>query len=343
LQRDREEEPLLAVEGLRTGFKSRTGMAWAVDGIDLTVGRGKTVCLVGESGCGKTVTALSILRLVPNPSGQAQEGKILFDGQDLLKIPDKRMRRIRGNRISMIFQEPMTSLNPVFTIGNQVAEAIRLHHHTSYREAKDRAVAILSQVGLPSPEKAMKEHPYKLSGGMRQRAMIAMALSCHPDLLIADEPTTALDVTIQAQILDLMGELQEKMGMAILFISHDLGIVAQIAHEVAIMYAGRIVEVAPVADLYEAPGHPYTVGLLRSLPRKRSDFTKRQPLEAIPGIVPDLTRLPQGCRYQDRCGWKTDRCGQEEPPLLWFEGSEGHQRGSACWRHSELCVTTNPC
>ena len=343
MHREREEEPLLAIQGLRTGFKTRTGLAWAVDGIDLAIGRGKTVCLVGESGCGKTVTALSILRLAPSPSGQASEGRILFDGEDLLEMPDKGMRRIRGNRISMIFQEPMTSLNPVFTIGNQVAEVIRLHHQTSYRAAKDRAIAILSQVGLPSPEKAMKDYPNKLSGGMRQRAMIAMALSCHPDLLIADEPTTALDVTIQAQILDLMGELKEKMGMSILFISHDLGIVAQIADEVAIMYAGRILEVAPVRDLYEAPGHPYTVGLLRSLPRKRSDFTNRQPLEAIPGMVPDLTRLPQGCRYQDRCDWTVERCEKEEPPLLWFEGTGGHQRGSACWRHSELCVTRKPC
>jgi peptide/nickel transport system ATP-binding protein/oligopeptide transport system ATP-binding protein len=343
LHREREEEPLLAIQGLRTGFKTRTGLAWAVDGIDLTIGRGKTVCLVGESGCGKTVTALSILRLVPGTSGETQEGRILFNGEDLLEMPDREMRRIRGNRISMIFQEPMTSLNPVFTIGNQVAEVIRLHHQISYRAAKDRAVTILSQVGLPTPEKAMKDYPNKLSGGMRQRAMIAMALSCHPELLIADEPTTALDVTIQAQILDLMEELREKMGMAILFISHDLGIVAQIADEVAIMYAGRIAEVAPVRDLYEAPAHPYTVGLLRSLPRKRRDFTSRQPLEAIPGMVPDLTQLPQGCRYQDRCGWTVDRCEKEEPPLLWFEGTEGHKRGSACWRHSELCETTKPC
>ena len=335
--------PLLEIQGLRTGFRTRKGLAWAVDGIDLTMGRGKTVCLVGESGCGKTVTALSILRLVPSPAGRIAEGRILFEGEDLLKMPEKAMRRIRGNRISMIFQEPMTSLNPVFTIGNQVAEGIRLHQQIPHREARERAVAMLSQVGLPSPEKTMKDYPNKLSGGMRQRAMIAMALSCRPDLLIADEPTTALDVTIQAQILDLMGQLQDRMGMAILFISHDLGIVAQVADEVAIMYAGRMVEYAPVAALYETPRHPYTVGLLRSLPRKREDFKNRRHLEAIAGMVPDLTHLPRGCRYQDRCGWTADKCRQEEPPLLRFEDAEGRQRASACWRHTELCVKTNPC
>ena len=336
-------DPLLEIEGLRTGFRTRTGPAWAVDGIDLTVRRGTTVCLVGESGSGKTVTALSILRLVPSPPGQIAAGSIRFEGEDLLKMPEKEMRHIRGNRISMIFQEPMTSLNPVFTIGNQVAEVIRLHQKIPYREAKDRAVAMLSRVGLPSPEKTMKDYPNELSGGMRQRAMIAMALSCRPDLLIADEPTTALDVTIQAQILDLMGELQEQMGMSILFISHDLGIVAHTADEVAIMYAGRVVEYAPVAALFEAPRHPYTAGLLRSLPRKRTDFRNRRPLEAIAGRVPDLTRLPRGCRYQERCEWAVDKCRKEEPPLLWFDEAENLRRGSACWRHPEICVKTKPC
>ena len=339
----KQTDPLLEIEGLRTGFRTRTGPAWAVDGIDLTVRRGTTVCLVGESGSGKTVTALSILRLVPSPPGRIAAGSIRFEGEDLLKMPEKEMRHIRGNRISMIFQEPMTSLNPVFTIGNQVAEVIRLHQKIPYREANDRAVAMLSQVGLPSPEKTMKDYPNELSGGMRQRAMIAMALSCRPDLLIADEPTTALDVTIQAQILDLMGELQEQMGMSILFISHDLGIVAQTADEVAIMYAGRVVEYAPVAALFEAPRHPYTVGLLRSLPRKRTDFRKRRPLEAIAGRVPDLTRLPRGCRYRDRCEWAVDKCRKEEPPLLWFDEAENLRRGSACWRHPEICVKTKPC
>jgi oligopeptide/dipeptide ABC transporter ATP-binding protein len=314
-----------------------------VDGIDLAIPRGKTVCLVGESGSGKTVTALSILRLVPSPPGRIAQGSIRLDGEELLDLPEKKMRRIRGNRISMIFQEPMTSLNPVFTIGNQVAEAIRVHRRVPRKEAEDLAVAMLSQVGLPSPEKTMKDHPARLSGGMRQRAMIAMALSCRPDLLIADEPTTALDVTIQAQILNLMGRLQEQMGMSILFISHDLGIVAQTADEVAIMYAGRIMEIAPVAALYEAPRHPYTIGLLRSLPTKRTDFTSRRPLEAIAGMVPDLTRLPRGCRYQERCEWATDKCRQEEPPLLWFEQAEETHRGSACWRHFEIREKPTPC
>jgi oligopeptide/dipeptide ABC transporter ATP-binding protein len=313
-----------------------------VDGIDLAVRRGKTLCLVGESGSGKTVTALSILRLVPSPPGRIAEGAIRFDGQDLLKMTEKEIRRVRGNRISMIFQEPMTSLNPVFTIGNQVAEVIRTHRRVSWKDAEERARTMLSRVGLPSPGKTMKDHPDKLSGGMRQRAMIAMALCCRPDLLIADEPTTALDVTIQAQILSLMNELQEQMGMSILFISHDLGIVAQTADEVAIMYAGRIVEHAPVAALYEAPRHPYTVGLLRSVPRKRSDFRKRRPLQAIPGMVPDLTRLPRGCRYQDRCEWVVGKCRQEEPQLLWIEEEEAGRRGSACWRHEEICTNTKP-
>ncbi len=336
-------DPLLEIEGLRTGFRTRTGPAWAVDGIDLTIHRGKTVCLVGESGSGKTVTALSILRLVQCPPGQIAGGSIRLDGEDLLKKPEKEMRHIRGNRISMIFQEPMTSLNPVFTIGNQVAETIRVHREVSRKEAEGQAAAMLSRVGLPSPEKTMKDYPNKLSGGMRQRAMIAMALSCGPDLLIADEPTTALDVTIQAQILDLMRELQEQMGMSILFISHDLGIVAQTADEVAIMYAGRIMEYASVAALFKSPRHPYTVGLLRSLPTQRTDFASRSPLKAIAGMVPDLTHLPRGCRYQDRCEWSVDKCRQEEPPLLWFGEEENLRRGSACWRHSELCEQTTHC
>jgi oligopeptide/dipeptide ABC transporter ATP-binding protein len=314
-----------------------------VDGVDIAVGRGRTVCLVGESGSGKTMTALSILRLVPSPAGRIAEGSIRFDGQDLLKIPEKEMRRVRGNRISMVFQEPMTSLNPLFTIGNQVAEAIRVHRRVSKREAEEQSLAMLRRVGFPSPERTMRDYPGRLSGGMRQRAVIAMALCCRPGLLIADEPTTALDVTIQAQILGLMGDLKEQMGMSMLFISHDLGIVAQIADEVAIMYAGRIVEYAPAVLLYETPRHPYTAGLLRSLPAPRTDFSGRSPLKAIPGRVPDLSRLPRGCRYQDRCEWVLDTCRREEPPLLWFDAAENLRRGSACWRHTELCGTTKSC
>lgn len=332
----RQTDPLLQIQGLRTEFRTPAGPVRAVDGVDLTVRRGRTVCLVGESGSGKTVTALSILRLVPGPAGRIVEGSVRFDGEDLLGLPEGEMRRVRGNRISMIFQEPMTALNPLFTIGNQVAEAVRTHRKVSRREAREQAAAMLARVGFPSPDLTMKDYPDRLSGGMRQRAVIAMALSCRPALLIADEPTTALDVTIQAQILRLMADLQRQMGMSILFISHDLGIVAQIADEVAILYAGRIVEYAPVGGLYEDPRHPYTIGLLRSLPEPRRDFAKRRPLEAIPGRVPDLARLSRGCRYQDRCEWVVDRCREEEPPLLRFCGAGSLQRGSACWRYAEL-------
>ena len=330
-----DESPLLEIRELRTGFQTDRGWAWAVDGASFAIGRGKTLCLVGESGCGKTVTGLSILRLVPSPPGRIASGEILLDGEDLLRLPEKEMRRIRGNRISMIFQEPMTSLNPVFTIGNQVAEAIRLHQKVSRKEARQRTIEMLARVGLPSPEQRILDYPNQLSGGMRQRVMIAMALSCHPNLLIADEPTTALDVTIQAQILDLMIGLQQQMGMAILFITHDLGIVAQMADDVAIMYAGRIVEYAPVTALYRHPRHPYTIGLLRSVPKPRTDYTGRERLEAIPGMVPDLTQLPAGCNYQDRCTWVFDKCRSEDPPLLWFEEADRVQRGSACWRWTE--------
>ncbi|MEW6443495.1 MAG: ABC transporter ATP-binding protein [bacterium] len=333
-----EEDPLLEVRELRTGFETERGWAWAVDGVSFSIERRKTLCLVGESGCGKTVTGLSILRLVPSPPGRIASGQILFEGVNLLELSEEEMRRIRGNRISMIFQEPMTSLNPVFTIGNQIAEAIRLHQRVSRKEARERTIEMLTRVGLPAPEQRIRDYPNQLSGGMRQRVMIAMALSCHPMLLIADEPTTALDVTIQAQILELMVSLQQQMGMAILFITHDLGIVAQMADHVAIMYAGRIVEHAAVGDLYRHPRHPYTIGLLRSVPRPKADHVGRQRLAAIPGMVPDLTRLPPGCNYQERCPYVIDKCRLEDPPLLWFEEADGHagRRGSACWRWREL-------
>jgi len=331
-----DEARLLEIRELRTGFQTERGWAWAVDGVSLAIGRGRTLCLVGESGCGKTVTGLSILRLVPSPPGQIASGEILLDGLDLLRLTEKEMRRIRGNQVSMIFQEPMTSLNPVFTIGNQVAEVIRLHQKASRKEARRSTIEMLDRVGLPSPELRIRDYPNQLSGGMRQRVMIAMALSCHPRLLIADEPTTALDVTIQAQILDLMAGLQKQMGMAILFITHDLGIVAQMADEVAIMYAGRIVEYAPVTALYQHPRHPYTIGLLRSVPRPRRGGAERHRLEAIPGMVPDLNQLPPGCNYQDRCAWVIEKCRSQDPPLEWFAEAEGVQRGSACWRWREL-------
>ncbi len=329
--------PLIEVEGLKTGFQTERGWAWAVDGVSFSIERGRTLCLVGESGCGKTVTGLSILRLVPSPPGRIVSGRIRIDGIDLLGLPEKQMRRVRGNRISMIFQEPMTSLNPVFTVGSQVEEAIRLHQGVSRKEARKRTIEMFGRVGLPSPEQRIRDYPNQLSGGMRQRVMIAMALSCHPDVLIADEPTTALDVTIQAQILDLMAGLQKQMGMAILFITHDLGIVAQIADDVAIMYAGRIVEYAAVTDLYDRPRHPYTLGLLRSVPKPRPSEGGRPRLDAIPGTVPDLTRLPAGCSYQDRCPWVFERCRRQAPPLLPIgQGRAGGQRRSACWRWEEL-------
>ncbi len=329
-------QPLLEIRDLRTGFQTVRGWACAADGIHLDLEKGKTLCLVGESGCGKTVTGLSILRLIPSPPGRILKGRILFQGKDLLQLPEKEMRLVRGNSISMIFQEPMSSLNPVFTIGDQVAEAIRLHQKHSRKESWKRAVKMLSIVGLPSPEKRARDYPSRLSGGMRQRAMIAMALSCRPDLLIADEPTTALDVTIQAQILELLARLQEELGMAVLFITHDLGVVAQAADDVAIMYAGRIVEKAPVRALFKRPRHPYTIGLLDSVPGPRTASRKAQPLRVIPGTVPNPLNLPQGCRFQERCGWAITRCREEEAPLQKFEDPGGPERMSACWRFDEL-------
>ncbi len=334
---DKTAPPLLEIRGLRTGFHTERGWAWAADGVDLDVRKGKTLCLVGESGCGKTVTGLSLLRLVPSQQGRIAEGRILFQGNDLNQLSEKEMRALRGNRISMIFQEPMTSLNPVFSIGNQVAETIRLHRKVSRRQAREKAVEMLTAVGFPSPEKRYNDPPCLLSGGMRQRVMISMALCCRPELLIADEPTTALDVTIQAQILRLMADLQKKMGMGILFITHDLGVVAQIADEVAVMYAGRVMETAPVLDLFRKPRHPYTMGLMRSIPGPMNSREKgERTLETIPGSVPDLAMLPPGCRFHERCTWAAERCRREEPPLLTFSGTHEAKRGSACWRHEEL-------
>ncbi len=329
--------PLLEIRGLKTGFRTDQGWAWASDEVDLNVQRGRTLCLVGESGCGKTVTGLSILRLVSSRGGYIAGGRILFHGQDLMERTEPEMRRLRGDRISMIFQEPMTALNPVFSIGNQLSETLRVHRKLSRKQARQQAMEMLEAVGFPSPEKRYADPPCLLSGGLRQRVMIAMALCCRPDLLIADEPTTALDVTIQAQILQLMQDFQKKMDMGILFITHDLGVVAQIAEEVAVMYAGRIVETAPVAGFFREPRHPYSLGLLRSVPgplagRSRED----RPLEAIPGGVPDLTDLPDGCRFHERCGWALEHCRRESPPLILIPDPGGLDRRSACWRHDEL-------
>ena len=303
---------LLEARELRTSFLTPHGEVRAVDGVSFSVDAGHTLGLVGESGCGKTMTALSILRLTP-PAGRVMSGEVVFDGRDLLTLTEPEMRRLRGNAIAMIFQEPMSSLNPVFTVGNQIAEAVRLHQGLSRRAARDKAIEMLRLVEIPEAERRVDEYPHQLSGGMRQRVMIAMALSCHPRLLIADEPTTALDVTIQAQILDLLAGLQERLGMAMILVTHDLGIVAERADTVAIMYAGRIVERAPVDAIFARPRHPYTRGLLRSIPKVGVEKTRR--LEAIPGMVPDLLRLPSGCHFRDRCTHAIRECATVDPPL----------------------------
>ena len=318
---------LLEVRDLHTSFPLPQGEARAVDGVSFSIDPGRTLGLVGESGCGKTMTALSILRLTP-PAARVS-GAIAFDGRDLLTLSEAEMRRIRGNAIAMIFQEPMSSLNPVFTVGNQIAEAVRLHQRLSWRAAQAQAIEMLKVVEIPEPERRVNEYPHQLSGGMRQRVMIAMALSCHPRLLIADEPTTALDVTIQAQILDLLAGLQQRFGMALMLVTHDLGVVAERADDVAIMYAGRVVERAPVQAIFARPLHPYTRGLLRCIPKVGAQKSRR--LEAIPGIVPDLLHLPAGCHFRDRCPSAIGRCAEVDPDLE--EVEPGHR--AACIRARE--------
>lgn len=318
---------LIRVENLQTRFQSAGKLVSAVDHVSFSLKEKETVAIVGESGSGKSVTSLSIMRLVPNPPGKIVGGRVLFHGEDLLTLPEARMRQIRGNKISMIFQEPMTSLNPVHRVGQQITEAIMLHQKLGKAEAWEKTVSILRSIGIPSPEKRARDYPHQLSGGMRQRVMIAMALSCHPDLLIADEPTTALDVTIQAQILDLMRTMREELGMAIMLITHDLGVVAEMAHRVLVMYAGRIVEEAPVQDIFAEPLHPYTIGLLKSIPRLRGD---RGRLFMIEGSVPDLSRLPEGCPFHPRCPEAGPRCRSERPELV----NCGPERRIACWLRS---------
>jgi len=311
-------EKILEVKNLRTSFFTEDGEVKAIDDISFDVFKGKTIGLVGESGCGKSVTSLSIMRLIPNPPGRIVGGQVLYKGQDLLKLSEDQMRKIRGNEISMIFQEPMTSLNPVFTIGNQISEAVILHQKLSKAEARNKSIEMLKLVGIPVPEKRVDEYPHQLSGGMRQRVMIAMALSCNPHILIADEPTTALDVTIQAQILDLLRDLQQKVGMGLILITHDLGVVAEMCDEVVVMYAGRVVEKSNVLETFKNPKMPYTRGLLNSIPTLSKDPTgklKRTRLETIPGIVPNLLQLPVGCRFQERCSFVIDACKQAEPDL----------------------------
>jgi len=327
-------ETVLEVEGLQTFFFTRAGIVKAVDEVSFSVGRGETVAIVGESGCGKSMTALSILRLIPDPPGRIVAGSVRLGNRDLMQLSEAEMRKVRGNDISMIFQEPMTSLNPVLTIGHQISETILLHQDVSKSAAFEKAIAMLKLVRIPEPAQRAREYPHQLSGGMRQRAMIAMALACNPKVLIADEPTTALDVTIQAQILDLILDLQRELGAAVVLITHDLGVVAETAKRVIVMYAGRKVEEADVESLFDQPLHPYTHGLLASIPRLAviagEPARQNERLQEIPGLVPQLTNLPPGCRFAPRCGHSDAQCHAAYPP--YEEKRPGHW--AACW-HSE--------
>jgi peptide/nickel transport system ATP-binding protein len=317
-------QPLLEIENLQTHFFTDRGQIPAVDGVSIRVNKGEVVGIVGESGCGKSVTSLSVMRLVPNPPGKIVGGSIRFKGEDLVAASEKRMREIRGNEIAMIFQEPMTSLNPVYTIGDQIGEVIRLHTNATKKEARQRSIDMLKKVGIPRAEAIVDEYPHQLSGGMRQRVMIAMAMACNPELLIADEPTTALDVTIQAQILDLMRQLNRESETAIMMITHDLGVVAEMCHRVVVMYAGSVVEEGDVRSILKEPKHPYTIGLLHSLPKLEG---ARKRLYSIPGNVPIPGSLTVGCRFAPRCEHATDRCRAEMPELK----PAGPNRRTRCW------------
>jgi oligopeptide/dipeptide ABC transporter ATP-binding protein len=322
---------LLEVDDLVTAFDTEAGRLRAVDGVSFQVRRGHTLGIVGESGCGKSVPALSIIRLLPQPMGQVLGGRILFDGRDLLQASEEEIHAIRGARIGMIFQEPMTALNPVHRIGKQLSEVYLLHQDVTPRTALEKSVEILDKVGIPSPEIRVGEYPHQLSGGMRQRVMIAMALACKPALVIADEPTTALDVTIQAQILELMKSLQEEMGMSIVLITHDLGVIAETCEDVVVMYGGRVAEKGGVHDIFERPRHPYTRGLLESIPRLENERKTR--LKIIEGMVPGLKDLPEGCRFQNRCPYKTQRCEDRQPDISRVD--RGHEVGCHRWRDIE--------
>jgi len=325
----KEAKKLIDVNDLKTYFYTEDGVVKAVDGVDFEIYPGETLGIVGESGCGKSVTSLSIMRLIESPPGKIAGGSIMFDGKDLTKLSQNQMRKIRGNDISMIFQEPMTSLNPVYTVGDQIMEAILLHKDVNKKEAREQSIDMLRKVGISLPEQRVDEYPHQLSGGMRQRVMIAMALSCDPQLLIADEPTTALDVTIQAQILDLMNGLKDKFNMAIMMITHDLGVIAEISDRVAVMYAGKIVEYTDVKTLFANPKHPYTWGLMHSIPRLDKEVEK---LSAIPGIVPSPLNFPPGCKYNTRCPLADEKCRTEEAPLV--EVEPGHK--VRCWHQEKL-------
>ena len=316
---------LLQVQNLETRFYTQDGVVKAVNGINYDLGEGETLGIVGESGCGKSVSVLSMIRLIPTPPGKITNGQVLFKGQDLLTMDNEEIRHIRGNRIAMIFQDPMTSLNPVLTIGRQVGEALQVHMGMDKSQARQRSIELLEMVGIPQADQRIRDYPHQFSGGMRQRVMIAMALSCNPQILIADEPTTALDVTIQAQIVDLVKRLQDEMGMAVIWITHDLGVVAGLVDRVNVMYAGFIVETGPVVEIYARPRHPYTIGLLGSLPRL--DETTHERLTSIEGLPPDLISPPIGCRFAPRCDFATERCQTENPELI----SVGLDHQAACW------------
>lgn len=319
-------ERLLEVKDLRVHFQTEEGTIPAINGVSLSVNKGETLGIVGESGSGKTITSLSIMRLIPASQGKVVSGEILFDGEDLLKKSEQAMQKIRGNKISMIFQEPMTSLNPVMTCGDQIAESIILHQGLSRRQSMEKATEMLRWVGVPMPERRVHEYPHQLSGGLRQRVMIAMALTCRPSLLIADEPTTALDVTIQAQIIELLKRLRQELGMSIILITHDLGVVAELADRVVVMYAGQVVEEADAVTLFRSPKHPYTEGLLKSIPRL--DETRGR-LYTIEGMVPHPLKMPKGCKFGPRCPYATDICREQEPPLEQLSPD----RRVACWNH----------
>ncbi|WP_042479289.1 ABC transporter ATP-binding protein [Bacillus ndiopicus] len=323
-----EQQKVLEVKNLKTHFFTKEGVSKAVDGVSFYLNKGETIGVVGESGCGKSMTSLSILNLIPSPPGKIVEGEILLHGKNIVGLPQEELRQIRGKKISMIFQEPMTSLNPVITVGEQIAETIRLHEKLPRKQAWDKAVEMLRIVGIPSPEKRAKQEPYQLSGGMRQRVMIAMALACSPDVLIADEPTTALDVTIQAQILEILKDLQQKMGMSIIFITHDLGVVSEMCDKVAVMYAGQVIEEGATEELFEQPLHPYTRGLIDSLPKL---YEEQDELQTIEGSVPSPYKYPVGCRYADRCPFARDLCREAQPELI--EMAKG--RKVRCYQYSE--------
>jgi len=328
--------PLLQVRDLKTYFFTDDGVVKAVDGVSWDVEEGETMGLVGESGCGKSVTALSLLRLISTPPGKIVGGEVLFEGEDLLKLDEEDIRRVRGNKIAMVFQEPMTSLNPVLTIGRQMTEALELHLKMDHNAARRRGVQLLEMVGIPEGEARVDDYPHQFSGGMRQRVMIAMALSCNPKLLLADEPTTALDVTIQAQVLEILARLSRELGTAVVIITHNLGVVARYADRVNVMYAGKIVESASAKELYARPRHPYTVGLLKSVPRL--DEVRKQKLEVIEGSPPDLIRMGQGCSFYPRCTFRIDRCAEEMPPLM--QVADRHH--AACWEWKKVASSVSP-